>query len=74
MISHLKVDHGISVETISKKNGPIKRDKLKIKKEPTVDPETGEVKSQSGKSRSICGFQQGTVTNAESLTRSQKEH
>ena len=51
MISHLKVDHGISVETISKKNAPIKRDKLKIKKEPTVDPETGEVKSQTGKSR-----------------------
>ena len=51
MISHLKVDHGISVETISKKNAPVKREKLKIKKEPTVDPETGEVKSQTGKSR-----------------------
>ena len=51
MISHLKVDHDISITTIIKKNPPLKKEKIKVKKEPALDPETGMIRKNMGKSR-----------------------
>lgn len=52
MISHLRVDHKICIQPIVKKG--VKRsqdDKAKVKKEPALDPETGMIKKNVGKSR-----------------------
>ena len=43
MIKHLQIAHTIILETIARKSSSVKRPyKVKLKKEPVVDPETGE--------------------------------
>ena len=52
MISHLKVDHKICVKTIGKKGvKKTEESRVKVKKEPALDPETGMIKKNVGKSR-----------------------
>ena len=48
MIKHLQIAHAIVLETIARKSSPTKRAyKVKLKKEPVLDPETGLIKKNA---------------------------